>query len=49
MRSSSYYDFSSIHFGLGLSFRFGSLQSDVKRTNASIESDSGQQGPSKGK
>lgn len=49
MRTSSYYDFSSIHFGLGVSFKFGSLQSDVKRTNATIESDSGPGSPQKGR
>ena len=48
MRSVSVYNYAQWHVGIGLSFRFGSLKSDVKRTAANIESDVQQSGPRKG-
>ena len=49
MRTSSRYDSANLHVGFGVSFRFGSLSADVKRTAAKLNEGGGNDGPSKGK
>lgn len=49
MRTYSRTDFAQWHLGIGLSFRFGSLSSDVKRTAANLGDDGGAQTPGKGR
>lgn len=48
MRSVTTYDFSQFHIGFGITFRFGSLSSDVKRT-AAVQEAEASSAPSKGK
>lgn len=48
MRSVTTYNFSQFHIGFGITFRFGSLSSDVKRT-AAVQEAEASSAPSKGK
>ena len=49
MRTTMKFNYAQWHVGFGISFRFGSLSADVKRTAANLNEDSGNNGPSKGK